>query len=241
MLQNGRLVEVRTANLIFDLEGEILIEHFQNSKILNWLLIVSMIGDFAVPYLLAPFYKGYHRNLMVMSSLGNPSSPVRVFYNIRLVVLGASLIASVGVVVSKYWMTSKPLAVTVAILILTFAIGAGILSGIFSVNESKEIVTIASKIHGAGAALGFMALLFVPLFLSILSYKDNDKITGIIFAVSFVLALVFFTFFVMADKPQFHNTFIKNEGLWQRLSLLLMYFPLGYIAVGNLVRLLRMK
>lgn len=155
--------------------------------------------------------------------------------------MGILLIVSATIVVSKYWLTSKPLAITVVILILIFAIGAGIISGIFIVNESKEIVTVASKIHGAGAAFGFMALLFVPLFLSILSYRDNDKMTGIIFAVSFVLVFVFFTIFVMADKPQFQDTFVKNEGLWKRLSLLLMYFPLGYIAVGNLVRLLRVK
>lgn len=232
---------MRRIYIIFDLEVKIIIVNIQNSKILNWLLIAAIIGDFAVPYLLAPFYKGYNHNLMVMSSLGNPSSPVRVFYNIWLVMLGFLLIISTAIVVSKYWLTSKPLAVTVAILILIFAIGAGILSGIFSVNESKEIITVASKIHGAGAAFGFMALLFVPLLLSILSYKDNDKMAGMIFAIAFILALIFFAFFVMADKPQFHDTFIKNEGLWQRLSLLLMYLPLGYIAAGNLVRLLRMK
>lgn len=151
------------------------------------------------------------------------------------------MIVSSAVIASKYWLTSKPLTVTSVILIFIFAIGAGIIFGIFSVNESKEVVTVASKIHGTGAALGFLTLLFVPLFLSILSCKNNNKINGIIFAISFVLTLVFFAFFIMADKPQFNDTFVKNEGLWQRLSLLLMYFPLGYIAVVNLVRLLQMK
>lgn len=41
-----------------------------------------------------------------------------------------------------------------------FAVGAGLISGFFSVNESKEMVTTASKIHGVGAAIGFMTLLF---------------------------------------------------------------------------------
>ena len=39
------------------------------------------------------------------------------------------------------------------------------MSGLFSVNESKDKVTFASKIHGAGSAFGFMALMFFP-FLS---------------------------------------------------------------------------
>lgn len=215
-----------------------MIAHIQSSRTLNWLLIIAIIGDFAVPYLLGAFYKGYNHNLMVMSSLGNPNSPVRVLYNIWLIILGVLLIFSSTLVAAKYWSISKPLAFTTAILIIVFAIGAGMLSGIFSVNESKEMETISSKIHGVGAALGFMALLFAPLLLAILSYKSSDKTAGILFTISFVLAFVFFAFFVMADKPQFQSTFIRNEGLWQRLSLLLMYFPLGYIAVENLLCLL---
>lgn len=214
-----------------------MIEHLHNNKLLSWLLIIAIIGDFAVPYLLAPFYKGYSHNTMVMSSLGNPGSPVRILYNIWLIVLGILLLVSCTFIVSKYWLVSKPLTIAIVILVAVFAIGAGILSGIFSVNESKEVVTLASKIHGMGAALGFMALMFTPLLLSILSYNSNDKLQGTLFAIAFVLALIFFTLFVMSDKPTFKDTIVSNEGLWQRLSLLLMYFPLGYIAVENLIRI----
>ncbi|ERK30159.1 DUF998 domain-containing protein [Clostridium intestinale] len=218
-----------------------MIEYFQNSKMLNWLLIIAITGDFAVPYLLATFYKGYSHNLMVMSSLGNPNSPVRFFYNTWLIILGILLIFSSAIIFSKYWLISKPLTIATVVLILIFAIGAGILSGIFSVNQSKEIITVSSQIHGVGAVLGFIAMLFVPLFLAILSYKNNNNLEGMIFSISFIFAFVFFTFFIMADKPQFQSTFIKNEGLWQRLSLLLMYFPLGYIAVENLIYLMHIK
>ena len=53
---------------------------------------------------------------------------------------------------------------------------------------------------------------------------------GIVSVASFVLALVFFSLFVMSDKPGFRNTFIDNEGLWQRLNLLFMYLPLAAAA-----------
>lgn len=49
------------------------------------------------------------------------------------------------------------------------------ISGIFSVNESKNIVTTASRIHGISAAIGFMALLFFPLLNGILSFKDDEE------------------------------------------------------------------
>ena len=84
-----------------------------------------------------------------------------------------------------------------------FAVGAGLISGFFSVNESKYIVTTASKIHGIGAAIGFMALLLFPLLNGIVSFKQNDTAEGIISISSFVLSLIFFACFVMGDKEQF--------------------------------------
>ena len=52
------------------------------------------------------------------------------------------------------------LAVFMLLSIGIFVVGAGLISGFFSVNESKDIITTASKIHGVGAAIGFMALFF---------------------------------------------------------------------------------
>lgn len=69
-----------------------------------------------------------------------------------------------------------------------FAVGAGLISGFFSVNESKDIVTTASKIHGIGAAIGFMALLLFPLLNGIVAFKQNGMVEGIISISSFVLS-----------------------------------------------------
>lgn len=212
-----------------------MIGQMRRETLWNWLLLTALVGDFAVPYLLAFFYEGYRHTSMVMSSLGNPSSPVRNYYNVWLIVLGVLLFCASPILFAKYGALSKSLTLATVILIALFAVGAGILAGIFSVNESKEIVNPASQIHGVGSALGFMALLFVPLLLSILSYKANDRFAGTLFLVSFVLAFAFFICFVMSDKPQFQNTILQYEGLWQRLSLLMMYFPLGYLALKNIL------
>lgn len=69
-------------------------------------MIVAIIGDFVVPYVLANFYKSYNHNLMVMSLLGNPKSPVRSIYNVWLIILGVLLIISSIAVVFKYWEVS---------------------------------------------------------------------------------------------------------------------------------------
>ena len=95
-------------------------------------------------------------------------------------------------------------------------------------------VTLASKIHGAGSVIGFMLFLFVPLLVAILSFKSRNGLTGVVSVISFILAIVFFALFVMADKPEFKGTFIDNEGLWQRLNLAFMYLPLAVTAVSKI-------
>lgn len=44
-----------------------------------------------------------------------------------------------------------------------FAVGACIFTCFFSVNETKDVVTTASKIHEAGSAIGFMLFFVLPL------------------------------------------------------------------------------
>ncbi|MEY8392473.1 hypothetical protein AALA98_14115 [Lachnospiraceae bacterium 45-W7] len=105
----------------------------------------------------------------------------------------------------------------------------------FHVNESKDIVTEASKIHGISAAIGFIAFLFFPLLNGILAFKQGKISFGVVCVISFILALIFFICFIMGDKEQFQNTMLRYEGMWERLTLFCMYIPLVYKAVHNLV------
>lgn len=204
-------------------------------KKITWsLLIIAVIGDFLVPYLLASSYKGYSHKKQVMSVLGNPDSSVRTVYNIWLMILGILLAISTWNIAKHYYAVSHGLTIALVISVLTFSIGAGILAGIFSVNKTKEIQTLASKIHGVGSALGFMALIFAPLFISILSFKQSSYMMGTVSGVSFIFAFLFFILFIASDKKKFESTIISNEGLWQRLSLLFMYIPFLYMALSNI-------
>lgn len=199
-----------------------------DSKLFNWILVLTIVGEFFLPWILKHFYIGYDAKKMVMSALGNPESPVRKMYNIWLIWIGLFLIFTSII----YFINAKEVSLVLAILqlvsILTFAIGAGILSGLFSVNESKDVVTMASKIHGAGAAIGFMTLLFFPLLSAVLAFKMRDVTFGVVCVVAFVLAIVFFAFFIMGDKKEFKETIFVYEGLWERATLLCMYIPFVY-------------
>ena len=184
-------------------------KNIADNRFFNMILLFTIIGEFIVPWILEQFYSEYNSKIMVMSVLGSPQSPVRLVYNLWLVWLGGFLAYTAGV----YFMSFRAK---------------------FPVNESKYIVTTASKIHGIGAAIGFMALLLFPLLNGIVSFKQNGTLEGIISISSFVLSLIFFACFVMGDKEQFQNTPLKYEGLWERLTLFCMYIPFVYKSMSNL-------
>ena len=153
-------------------------ELYEN-QLFNFILLLTVIGEFFLPWILMHFYPGYNSKTMVMSALGNPESPVRNIYNIWLIWLGIFLLFTSFVIYPEIKQVSASLAVMTSLSIAVFAIGAGILAGIFSVNESKETVTVASKIHGIGSAIGFMTLLFFPLLSCITGFKTIFSYEGL--------------------------------------------------------------
>ncbi|MBO4460577.1 MAG: DUF998 domain-containing protein [Clostridiales bacterium] len=201
----------------------------------GWIfLIVAMAGDLIVSFILPLFYKGYRTFKMSISALGNPVSPVRIPFNIWMLLEGILFLLALPAIWKAFYPLSGVVTVLLMIFISFFAVGACILTCFFSVNESKDEVTAASKIHGAGSVIGFMLFLFVPLLIAILSFKSSDSTMGIVSIISFILSIAFFTLFVMSDKQDFKNGPIDNEGLWQRLNLFFMYLPLALVAIRKI-------
>jgi len=202
----------------------------------GWLaFVVAMIGDIVVSLILAFFYKEYSISKMSISALGNPSSPVRLPFNVWMAIEGLLFLLAIPATYEYYHRISGGITITLAVFIAVFAIGACIFTCFFSVNESKDIVTTASKVHGVGSVVGFMLFLFVPLLFAILSFKNGENGIGIFSIICFIISLVFFALFVMSDKPEFENTIIKNEGLWQRLNLVFMYLPVIVITINRMM------
>lgn len=203
---------------------------------LSWIfLLIAMAGDLIVSFMLSFFYKGYSNLKMSISALGNPKSPVRLPFNIWMLIEGLLFLIALPAIYNYFNPISPKLTITLLIFIAVFAIGACIFTCFFSVNESKDITTLASKIHGAGSALGFCLFLFVPLIISILYFKSDENLFGIISLACFALSLVFFALFIMSDKENFASTVIANEGLWQRLNLIFMYLPLCFVCVQRII------
>lgn len=178
-----------------------------------------------MPFLLAPTYHGYNHLTQVMSALGNSKAPLHILYNIWLIMLGICILFcnfKLYLVIAE---KSSSIAIILFAIICIYAIGACILSGFFPVGETKELKTISAKIHGYGSVIGFMLLLFAPLLIGFYFFKIPNGLLGVFSLICFTFSLLYFTLFVMADKPEYQGSIIAFEGLWQRLSLLCMYLP----------------
>lgn len=201
----------------------------------GWIfLLLAMAGDLLISLALPLFYKGYSVAKMSISALGNPKSPVRIPFNIWMILEGLLFLLALPSIKKYFGPVSPGLSSALLVIIALFAVGACIFTSIFSVNESKEIQTLSSKIHVAASAISFMAFVFVPLLVAILFFKGRDNGAGVFSVISFVVGLAFFVLFVMSDKSEFSKTIISCEGLWQRLNLLFMYLPLAFLAVKML-------
>jgi hypothetical protein len=197
-------------------------------------LLAAMAGDVIVSLVLPIFYKEYNCMKMSISALGNPQSPVRIPFNIWMLIEGLLFLIAIPAIHKLYHPVSAGLTYTVIGFTILFAVGACIFTCFFSVNETKEVVTTASQIHGVGSVIGFMLFLFVPLLLAILSFKSGERSLGIACIICFIIALFFFGLFVMSDKPEFAGTIIENEGLWQRMNLVFMHLPFILVSIKQI-------
>lgn len=200
-----------------------------------WALLIAMAGDILVSWVMPLFCKDYSSMKMSVSALGNPKSTVRLPFNLWMFIEGVLFLCALPAIYKCYHSVSGGLTVTLMIFTAVFAVGACIFTCFFSVNETKDIVTTASNIHGAGSVIGFMLFLFTPLLTAILSFKSEETALGVFGIVCFIIALVFFTLFVMSDKEEFAETVIASEGLWQRLNLIFMYLPIMAVSIKKIL------
>ena len=203
----------------------------------GWYFLLAAAGlDLLLPFLLAPFYPGSSHRRQVMSVLGSPESPVRWVYRVWLVALGLLLCAATPDLWAAFGNRSPVLTGLLIAVLCVFALGAGVLAGLFSVNADKAVETAASRIHGVGSVLGFLALAFAPLLVALLAFRDGAGGAGVFSLICFALDVCCFTLFVMADKEAWRGTRLAQEGTWQRLTLLFIYLPLAVLAASQLIQ-----
>lgn len=197
--------------------------------------LIVCLTDCILPFILACFYPGYSHMNMVLSSLGSERSQVRTVFNIWMACLGVSFIF-IGIHLFVTYKGMNPIASTILLIItISYAVFDCIISSWFSVGDSKEMVTIAEKIHGYGSAIGCTLFVFAGLLAVILVWRRNVAV-GRLLLVNFILSFIVFIIFIAGENiPQDSTGVLKlmsYEGLWQRISFVFMYIP--YIVLMRL-------
>ena len=192
-------------------------------KVLATAFIITLFADNILPMALTRFYPNYNHKMMALSVLGSRQSPVKWVYNAWCIVSGVVFCIAPY---AFYQVNSGGLAVAILILLAIYGIGCEIVSGFCPLNENRQEEDAITKIHGVASAIGFMTLLVVPLLMAILQFQVSEVAFGLISILCFVVAFVFFCFFIMGEKEMFATTVLRYGGFWQRLVLVCCYVPL---------------
>lgn len=196
-------------------------------------LLLTIVGEFAVCAVLERGVPGYDARIEAMSALGAGNSPVRLWYRAWLVWLGPAFVVGALLVHAEVIRASSspPLAAASAACLVAFGIGAGVVAGAFPGSGAGRL---PAMLHGVGSALGFMALVAVPLLLG-LAFRAQEPALSSLSLACFVASAAFFVLFVMADKAAFAGTWVSWGGWWERACLACAYLPVAVLSAARVL------
>ena len=97
-------------------------------------------------------------------------------YRLWLAWLGIWLLTTAAVYAIGAAPASRWLAAGLAVSLGGFALGAGILAALFPTGLTKDLSDRSALIHGIASALGFFALLFLPLWRALLALETDSPV-----------------------------------------------------------------
>ncbi|MGO3912525.1 DUF998 domain-containing protein [Enterococcus viikkiensis] len=203
-------------------------------KISPWLLILAVVGDFSLPYILGHFYPGFDQATMIISQLGEDSSPVQQAFNRGSIVTGSLFILSSIGVYLFFVSESKRLAQILAGAIALYGFGDCLLTGLVHISKSASFFSPAYFLHAAFSGIAMVAMMLVPLSFAYRAANKNEKLVVFFYLSCLVLAIVALLLFAAYYLPIVGPKFSSSRGVWQRVSLFFLYVPAFTVAVQQL-------
>lgn len=199
-------------------------------------LICAVIGDFSLPYYLGRFYSDFNQMTMIISQLGEPTSPVQNYFNNGSVVTGTLFVlASFGIYVF-FQSESKRFAQIIAGAIALYGFGDCILTGLVHISESASFFSPAYFLHAAFSGISMVAMMFVPLLLACQAALKQQKVLSLFYSVCLIGSILALLLFAAYYLPVIGRWLSSTRGFWQRLSLFFLYLPALSIAFRQLAK-----
>lgn len=181
---------------------------------------IATIGDFLVITLLGFLSKNYNVLTDSESDLGTYNSPVAIYMNTWEVVLGLLLIACAWCLYKTGFFT-RGIQKLALWLIVFYALGEGIGSGLFPFNHVNHQLTATGWVHSIFSGIGITAMVILSFILIKLFPKALTPALHKNFIVFAVTGAVFILLCLLS-----RGDFLNFVGLWQRLYLLAYYLML---------------
>ena len=104
-------------------------------------LLIAMAGDLLVSLFLPLFYREYDSLKMSISALGNPSSPVRIPFNVWMFIEGVLFLLALPAVHAHFHSVSAGITNVLVAFIAVFAVGACVFTCFFRVPIARDRVS----------------------------------------------------------------------------------------------------
>ncbi len=185
--------------------------------------LLACAGDVVVPEILAGSYPGYNPVMQSESILGAAGSPVAGWFTVWSLCLALLFFVFAWGLQQAFWPTAKRMSLA-AWLLMLYAIGEGLGSGIFPFNHSDGVLTVMGKLHAAMSVMGSAALYLLPLVWLLRPPVQGPRLRAISWA-TLLLGGLFMLLFGAAKAG-----LCWGLGLWQRAYLVVYYVYLLTLA-----------
>ena len=199
-------------------------------------LICAVIGDFSLPYYLGRFYSDFNQMTMIISQLGEPTSPVQNYFNNGSVVTGTLFVLASFGIYNFFQSESKRFAQIIAGAIALYGFGDCILTGLVHISESASFFSPAYFLHAAFSGISMVAMMFVPLLLACQAALKQQKVLSLFYSVCLIGSILALLLFAAYYLPVIGRWLSSTRGFWQRLSLFFLYLPALSIAFRQLAQ-----
>lgn len=199
-------------------------------------LICAVIGDFSLPYYLGRFYSDFNQMTMIISQLGEPTSPVQNYFNNGSVVTGTLFVLASFGIYNFFQSESKRFAQIIAGAIALYGFGDCILTGLVHISESASFFSPAYFLHAEFSGISMVAMMFVPLLLACQAALKQQKVLSLFYSVCLIGSILALLLFAAYYLPVIGRWLSSTRGFWQRLSLFFLYLPALSIAFRQLAK-----
>lgn len=200
-------------------------------------LILAVVGDFSLPYYLGQSYPSFKQMTMLISQLGEATSPVQNAFNHGSIITGSLFILSSFGVYAFFQSESKRLGQILAGVIALYGFGDCILTGLVKISDSASFFSPAYFLHAAFSGISMVAMMFVPLLLAYQASLKGQKVVALFYMVCLICSIVTLILFAAYYLPLIGGWLTSTRGFWQRLSLFFLYLPALTIAFRQIKRM----